>query len=117
LVLAVPFYGYAWDTTTGDINTAKTYPGTGQTMMYRGAQKILADKNLGAKEYWDDKSLTPYLVYQENETWKIGFFENQRSLRYKMDLIGKLGLGGMAVWALGYEGEYRELWETISERF
>jgi spore germination protein YaaH len=117
IVLAVPFYGYAWETTSGDIRTAKTYPGTGQTMMYRGAQKILADKSLGAQEYWDDQSLTPYLVYQEEGKWKIGFFENERSLRYKMDLIGKLGLGGMAIWALGYEGEYQELWDTISERF
>ena len=48
---------------------------------------------------------------------QIGFFENQRSLEYKIDLIENLHLGGIAIWALGYEGEYQQLWETIDSRF
>lgn len=119
LILTVPFYGYAWQTTTGDLATAKTWPDTGQTMTYRGAQNILKDKSKKAVEKWDEKSLTPYLVFynQEEEKWHIGFFENERSLNYKLDLIEQLHLGGMAIWALGYEGEYLNLWQTIEARF
>ncbi len=117
IVLAVPFYGYIWQTTTNDLNTAKTIPDTGRAMTYREAQNILADKSKNAQEKWDEHSLTPYLIYQQDEQWRIGFFENERSLNYKIDLIEKLNLGGIAVWALGFEGEYQELWEIINERF
>ena len=88
-------------------------------MTYRGAQNILADKSKKAVQKWDEKSLTPYLVFydQEAERWHIGFFENERSLDYKIDLIEQLNLGGMAIWALGYEGEYLNLWQTIEARF
>ena len=119
LILVVPFYGYAWETTTDDLETAKTYPDTGETLTYKGAQSILNDESYQATGKWDEKSLTPYLTFydEENERWHIGFFENQRSLSYKMDLIEKLNLGGMAIWALGYEGEYADLWSEIGERF
>lgn len=118
VVLVVPFYGYAWVTTTDNLDTAKTYPDTGETLTYRGAQNILSDPEMQAQERWDERSLTPYLVFPDQtdpERWHIGFFENARSLGYKIDLIDQLDLGGMAIWALGYEGEYRELWDVISK--
>ncbi len=117
IVLAVPFYGYAWETTTDNLATAKTFPDTGATLTYKGAQMILNDKNLKAKEKWDEKSLTPYLVYYDHDRHHIGFFENERSLGFKMDLIEKLNLGGIAIWALGYEGEHQQLWDEINQRF
>lgn len=119
IILVVPFYGYAWETTTGDLGTAKTWPDTGETMTYRGAQNLLKDRSKKVLEKWDEKSLTPYLVYYEAETdrWHMGFFENERSLGYKIDLIKQLRLGGIAIWALGYEGDYKELWDVIGERF
>ena len=88
-------------------------------MTYRGAQNILKDKKYQAKEKWDENSLTPYLTFynEETERWHIGFFENERSVGYKMDLVRKLNLSGMAIWALGYEGEYQSLWNKIGEQF
>ncbi len=119
IILVIPFYGYAWETTTDNLQTAKTYPDTGETLTYRGAQNILKDKKYQAKEKWDENSLTPYLTFynEETERWHIGFFENERSVGYKMDLVRKLNLSGMAIWALGYEGEYQSLWNKIGEQF
>lgn len=117
IILAVPFYGYIWQTTTNDLNTARTLPDTGRAMTYREAQTLLTDQKYQAKEKWDENSLTPYLVYQQDEQWRIGFFENERSLNYKIDLIEKLNLGGIAIWALGFEGEHSELWQIIDKRF
>ncbi len=155
IILAIPFYGYAWETTSCDLADAKTYPGTGQALTYRGAQNILESPHSDAVEHWDESSLTPYIVFTEdgqpkdsdpdtpaesvpelpdqeetpasaNETESeqthekrchIGFFENARSINYKIDLVENLHLGGIAIWALGYEGDYPELWETIDSRF
>ena len=32
-------------------------------------------------------------------------------------MVSALNLGGIAIWALGYEGQYDELWQTITQRF
>ena len=125
IILAIPFYGYAWETTTCELATAKTHPDTGQTLTYRGAQNILADNAYRAVEHWDENSLTPYIVFHDPEVEEgsaddrchIGFFENERSLTYKINLIENLNLGGIAIWALGFEGDYPELWQTINSRF
>ncbi|MBQ6438322.1 hypothetical protein IJJ12_02985, partial [bacterium] len=92
------------------------------TLTYAAALKILSDRQYGATQHWDEVSLSPYLVYRasnddgENRC-HIGFFENERSLAYKMDVVAKLNLGGIAIWSLGYEGHSTTLWETISQRF
>lgn len=125
IILAIPFYGYAWETTSDNLVEAQTYPGSGQTLTYKAARKLLDDKQLQVQERWDERSLTPYLVWQTNEgneqepdmRWHIGFFENPRSLNYKIDVVNALDLGGIAIWALGYEGQYDELWQTIKQRF
>lgn len=118
IILAIPFYGYAWETTSTDLETAKTYPGTGEAMTYRGAKSILEDETLAAQDLWDEESLTPYLTFVDAEGRShIGFYENEKSIGYKIDLVEKLNLGGIAIWALGYEGEYTELWDVINERF
>ena len=44
------------------------------------------------------------------------YYENSRSLSYKLDLVNQLDLAGVAIWALGYEGDSRELWETIGRK-
>jgi spore germination protein YaaH len=125
IILAVPFYGYAWETTSGELDEAQTYTGSGETLTYLGARNLLADEQLQVEERWDERSLTPYLVWkteadtpeESDSRWHIGFFENPRSLGYKIDLVETLNLGGIAIWALGYEGDYQELWTAISERF
>lgn len=141
IILAIPFYGYSWETTSCDLADAKTFPDTGQTLTYRGAQNILNNPASDATEHWDEKSLTPYIVFTKdgsddtensdtpehsNKTESeqsaenrchIGFFENEKSINYKIDLVQNLHLGGIAIWALGYEGEYQELWQTINQRF
>ena len=118
--MAVPFYGYDWETTSCHLDEAKTYPGSGKTLTYRAARQIITDRTLGTQLQWDDVSLSPYLTYQDinddgEKRCHIGFFENERSLAYKIDMVNKLRLGGIAVWALGYEGEYDDLWQKIDE--
>lgn len=116
ILLGVPFYGYEWQTTSG-VDQAPTFPNTGSTASFERVQELLTRRTeLQLKEGWNEEALSPYLSYQEDgETFMI-YYENSRSLSYKLDYVNQLDLGGIAIWALGYEGSSRELWEVINSK-
>ncbi len=60
--------------------------------------------------------MSPYIVYQDDgATYQI-HYEDSRSLSLKLDLVNQSALGGVAIWALGYETPYQELWQTIAAK-
>jgi spore germination protein len=116
LILGVPFYGYEWQTVSRD-SQAHTFPNTGATATYDRVQSLLKDKNLfKVEEHWNEAALSPYLSYEKDGEIYVVYYENSRSLSYKLDYINQLDLAGIAIWALGYEGESRELWEVINRK-
>lgn len=116
LLLGVPFYGYEWQTTSGDPQ-ALTIPNTGVTASYERIQEVLENKEeLGVEEFWNEEALSPYLVFKENGVTHIIYYDNSRSLSYKLDFVNQLDLKGIAIWALGYEGDYPELWNIIERK-
>lgn len=116
LLLGVPFYGYEWQTTDRQPQ-AHTFPETGATASFERVQEILAKRDeLKVEEGWNEKALSPYITYQEKNNIYVIYYENSRSLSYKLDLVNQLDLAGMAIWALGYEGQNRELWDVIARK-
>jgi spore germination protein YaaH len=69
-----------------------------------------------AKEHWDSDALSPYITYTEGGKIQTIYYENSRSLSYKLDLVNETNMGGIAIWALGYEGSSRELWDVIDHK-
>lgn len=113
LLLGVPFYGYEWQTTSTDPQ-ATTLPKTGATASYQRIQEVLAQKDeLNVVEHWNEEALSPYLSYTQEGQTHVLYYDNSRSLSYKIDFVNQLDLGGIAIWALGYEGNYQELWDVI----
>lgn len=128
VILGVPFYGYQWQT-AGRNFLANTYDGTGHIATYKRVQELLAVKNSpnplhrnekvkGIETHWDEETLTPRLVFQDqqNDIQQI-YYEDTRSLSLKYDLVNQSGLGGIAIWALGYEGNYTSPWQLIQAKF
>lgn len=116
ILLGIPFYGYEW-TATSDQPGATTFPKTGSTATYKRVLELLSDPDLVAHEKWDEDALSPYIVYEEDGQTQFIYYENTRSFSYKLDFVNQLGLGGIAVWALGYEGPHRELWDVVEQKF
>ncbi len=115
-VLGIPFYGYGWQTTDKSA-TANTYPESGFTATLKKVEDILSKKTtLQVEEFWNEKALSPYIAYKEDGKTYIIYYENPRSIAYKIDLARDLRLKGIAIWALGYESEDRSLWEVISKK-
>ncbi len=113
VILGIPFYGYEWETTTADPGSA-VFPGTGSTASYSRVHKLLEQPDkLGIQQGWDEKALSPYLTFIQDGRAHVIYYENSRSLGYKLDLVTQLHLGGVAIWALGYEENSREPWDVI----
>lgn len=113
ILLGIPFYGYEWQTTSRN-EQALTYPETGATASYERVRSILAQKDaLRVEEHWNERALSPYLSYEKEGNTYLLYYENPRSLTYKLDYVRQLHLGGIAIWALGYEGEADDLWAVI----
>lgn len=116
ILLGIPFYGYEWQTTSRD-SQSHTFPDTGSTASISKVEELLKKKEeLKVQEHWNEEALSPYLSYIENGETYVLYYENSRSISYKLDYVNQLDLGGIAIWALGYEGQSRELWDVIKRK-
>lgn len=109
ILLGIPLYGYEWDT-VDDSRYSPTL-GRGVTASLERIQKLLDERSLSL--VWDRNTLTAYgIATSSGQTSQI-YFDNEVSLRLKLDFVRDAGLGGIAIWALGYDGGVPWLWPTI----
>ena len=115
IILGVPYYGYGWRTTSSAIG-ATTYPNSGELATFNRIQQILGKTDTAITQIsqnWDNTSLSPYLTYKLNgHSYQI-WFEDERSLQLKYNLVNQTNLAGIAIWALGYDGDYPQLWYLL----
>ncbi|MEK7127679.1 MAG: glycosyl hydrolase family 18 protein [Patescibacteria group bacterium] len=114
IVLGVPFYGYEWPTQDNKPYSFVISDNSALSTIKRTAQTI---KDNNATVNFDELSKTPWFAYVDNGRWRQVWFENERSLGLKLDLVNQADLAGLAIWALGYEGSTGSpLWQTIREK-
>lgn len=94
VLLGIPVYGYEW---------ADGAEGRGLTH----AQAMARLTRYGAVLRWHPVHKVPYFVAGSRQVW----FENRYSIGYKLQLVARYGLGGIAIWRLGQEDP--GVWEVI----
>ena len=121
IIMAYPLYGYEWETETNLLNSATRAGSYGSTVFYRVGIGLTGIN-------WDQLSQTPWVAWTEKaqrsktESYKVGkkiykkkiyydvdqwhqaYFENEASLKIKIELAKQAQIGGVGFWALGYEG-------------
>ena len=111
ILLGIPFYGYEWKTSEGTKYTETSERGSVASLERIDA--LIRDNTL--ELLWDRNTLTPYALKRESgEIVSQIYFEDINSIKLKLELVKKSGLGGIAIWALGYEGDNTALWTTIT---
>ena len=114
ILLGIPFYGYEWQTVDTEF-LSNTYKKTGALATYQRIMSMFTDptiSSLSAK--WSNTTLSPYITYtQDNLIYQV-HFENPESVEMKLDLVKSANLGGVAIWAIGYEVPYLDIWQPIS---
>lgn len=101
ILLGIPLYGYGWETMDNAPESA-TIPGGGSTASTRRIADILV-QCATCSSYIDPVAKEPYLIYPENDYFNQIYYENEVSMKEKISLAEKYKLGGLAIWALGYE--------------
>ncbi|HSW89466.1 MAG TPA: glycosyl hydrolase family 18 protein [Patescibacteria group bacterium] len=112
ILLGIPFYGYQWDV-VDTMQHPFTIPNTGMTIQYKDVVKLLYSGK--AVRHWDSSAFSPYLTFDDEGTTAMAYYDDPQSLLYKFQLVKQAHLGGIAIWALGYEGTTSDLWQTIQK--
>lgn len=111
LLVAFPYYGALWETQSLEVpSKAKDFIG------YRSYQYITDTFTFDS--VIDSTSWSAYYAYvvengQERQCW----FESVLSLREKYAYVKQKKIGGIGIWALGYDNGRKELWDLLAEQF
>ncbi len=112
IVWGAPYYGNDWSTTSDQIHATTT--GDSRSVTYAAARDALAQ---GRLRRWDPESQNPWYAYQAGGGFRQCWYEDEESLAAKYQLALEQGLGGVGMWALGYDGDHSELWDTLDAYF
>lgn len=84
---------------------------------YKSIREVYID-SLNIPIQFDPKSSSSYLIVSDsNNSYRQVFFEDKRSLAIKYDWIKNNKIGGIGIWALGYDDGYSRLWNLLTEKF
>lgn len=109
IILGIPYYGYEWPTSSSEKGASTTASGT--SVIYADAEKNI--KSYDRK--WDNESETPWYKYQNNG-WYQTWYDDSLSLSKKYDLAVSKNLGGIGMWALGYDDGSQKLWQSLEKK-
>ncbi|MFN6945482.1 MAG: glycosyl hydrolase family 18 protein [Cytophagaceae bacterium] len=112
LLMGLPYYGAEWH--TEDL----MFPSKAkQFIRYPMYRNIMDQFGKGAGNE-DDVSQSRFYVYRDNNNrYRQIWFEDSTSLAKKYDWVKSKKLGGVGIWALGYDNGYTELWKLLAEKF
>jgi spore germination protein len=110
LLIGLPAYGYDWDITSTKTNPDQ--PAT--TSFYWKSSEMLLSKT-NAQVNWDDTVKSPYITYQEDGHEHVAWYENEKSIQAKTDLLIKYHLAGFSMWSIGQEDE--QFWQAATSQW
>lgn len=104
LVLGVPLYGYEWESLAKDSRSA-IIPNSGVVASNRRAEELLSTCS-SCSAVLDKEADEKYISYFDEEfgDYHTVFFPDKSSMEAKTRLVNEFQLEGLALWALGYEG-------------
>lgn len=108
--LGLPFWGKKYQAT--DIN--ESFSGSVIDMWYYDIAPLVGN---GWSYHWDSNAFSPYL--KKDDQTSIITFDNPESIRYKCEYAKTQSLGGVMIWALGYDvtSQGQELIESIGTNY
>ena len=113
LILGLPYYGRVWATQSDEIPSKTTNKGKSITYSSLKNDKTGIYNN----PKWENNSFTPYYTFKTEIGWNQCFIDNAYSLGKRYDFVNQRNLAGIAIWALGYDDGYTELWDKIRAKF
>ena len=101
VINAIPFYTRIWETTGSSISS--------QAVGMEMAEEYVAAHNIDVE--WNEETCQNYGEYTSDDTLYQVWLEDEESIRVKLNIMEKYGIGGVAAWRLGFEKP--EIWDEI----
>ena len=108
VALGVPYYGYDYPCSSAALNASTTGSGTATLYKSTSANAVTYGR------LWDNYSMDPHYTYG---SYHQCFYEDGISLGYKYDMVNIQNIGGIGIWALGYDDGYSTAWTAIQDHF
>ncbi|MBI2086064.1 hypothetical protein HYT74_01860 [Candidatus Daviesbacteria bacterium] len=104
IILGLPLYGYEWETITNFPRSA-TIPASSLISSNRRVEQFLKSCATCSAQV-DNVAKEQYLIYRDAETgtYHQVFYPDKQSMIDKVSFTKEVDLGGIGLWALGYEG-------------
>ncbi len=112
LILAIPYYGQHWKTTSNASESATT--------AYVGSTRFkntITEADTYGGFIWNSDFEYPWYTWNDGTSWHQVWTDNELSISKKFDLAIADNLGGVGMWALNYDGNRPELWDLINTKF
>jgi len=105
IFLGAPLYGYEWET-LGDNPRSAVIPGTGIVASNQRVENFL-QTCASCSPQIDKLAEESYLIYkdEQTQTYHQIFYPDEMATTKKIDLVNKYQVGGLALWAIGYDGK------------
>ncbi len=116
IIMGIPYYGWNYPAYTPAPKTEKiawTKP-SATTLDKAQKEKLLTVTPIGG---WDSQAQVAWKGYWDGDNWQVFYLEDKNSLSKKYDLVNEKGLGGVGLWALGYESENDAVWSLLAAKF
>lgn len=111
LLIGLPYYGNEWNTVASTLPAATTAHNGSRTYSY------MRNNYGGYTKTWEPETMSSMWTWQVAGQWKQGWVDDDRALAERFDLVRHKGIGGIGIWALGYDTGYPNLWNLIEDRF
>ena len=103
VINGIPFYTRIWETS----GTTVSSQAVGMDM----AHVYMQEHGITAR--WDEETCQNYGEYQSGDSFIQVWLEDAESIRVKLNIMQKYGIGGVAEWKLGFESS--SVWDVIEE--
>lgn len=122
IIMGIPYYGWDWAVEDGKKIQSKTFANSdpqnySAVISYARARE---EKNLKPQNcQWDNYAEQPWCWYTDRKTQTDHqvWFENNNSIAVKFDFAKNQNLAGIAIWTLGFDKNYPDLWNLIQNKF
>ena len=118
VILALPYYGMSWPTTSSKPGTAPAHAAYGKAPAYPiQVSKIKVPK--GSRHGYDKVEATAWVATYDAHlhVWRQTFYDTAASLTAKYNLAKSRGLAGVGMWALGYDAGATANWQALAKAF
>lgn len=115
LLLGLPYYGREWSTNGSTIPSATTgaYSASKTFAAVKGAPSTYSSSTYN----WEGNSFSPVYIRYTGTEWRQCWIDDARSMRYRFKMVNERGIGGIGIWALGYDDGYTDFWDAIEDKF